>query len=109
MISQTSNIEKSIIIYISGIHYAIRSSLYLLLLMIDNIISSDRVSVSSEVSQYGTYIYTYIYINIFKQRYPDKKNFKSFIMPDFSWMKTAQTSSNYTVKLKTDSTLIKYD
>ena len=79
------------------------------MLILDNIVSSDRVSVSSEVSQYGTYIYTYIYINIFKQRYPDKKNFKSFIMPDFSWMKTAQASSNYTVKLITDSTLIKYD
>ena len=34
-------------------NYAIRSSLYLLLLILDNIVSSDRVSVSSEVSQYG--------------------------------------------------------
>ena len=33
-------------------NYAIRSSLYLLLLILDNIVSSDRVSVSSEVSQY---------------------------------------------------------
>ena len=39
--------------YISGMNYAIRSSLYLLLLILDNIVSSDRVSVSSEVSQYG--------------------------------------------------------
>ena len=44
-------------------NYAIRSSLYLLLLILDNIVSSDRVSVSSEVSQYGTIIdniYKYI-------------------------------------------------
>ena len=34
-------------------NFAIRSSLYLLLLILDNIVSSDRVSVSSEVSQYG--------------------------------------------------------
>ena len=34
-------------------NYAIRSSLYLLLLILDNIVSSDRVSVSSEISQYG--------------------------------------------------------
>ena len=40
--------------------YAIRSSLYLFLLILDNIISSDRRSVSSEVSQYGTEI-----LNIF--------------------------------------------
>ena len=32
--------------YISGINYAIRSSLYLLLLILDNIVSSDRVTVS---------------------------------------------------------------
>ena len=32
-------------------NYAIRSSLYLLLLILENIVSSDRVSVSSEVSQ----------------------------------------------------------
>ena len=37
--------------YISGMNYAIRSSLYLLLIILDNIVSSDRVSVSSEVSQ----------------------------------------------------------
>ena len=40
-------------------NYAIRSSLYLLLLILDNIVSSDRVSVSSEVSQYGTIIIYY--------------------------------------------------
>ena len=34
-------------------NYAIRSSLYLLLLILDNIEPSDRVSVSSEISQYG--------------------------------------------------------
>ena len=34
-------------------NYAIRSPLYLLLLILDNIVSSDRVPVSSEVSQYG--------------------------------------------------------
>ena len=39
---------------ISGMNYAIRSSLYLLLLILDNIVSSDRVSVSSKVSQYRT-------------------------------------------------------
>ena len=37
-------------------NYAIRSSLYLLLLILDSIVLSDRVSVSSEVSQYGTMI-----------------------------------------------------
>ena len=37
-------------------NYAIRSSLYLILLTLDNIVSSDRVSVSSEVSQYGTVV-----------------------------------------------------
>ena len=33
-------------------NYTIRSSLYLLSLILDNIVLSDRVSVSSEVSQY---------------------------------------------------------
>ena len=37
-------------------NYAIPSSLYLLLLILDNIVSRDIVSVSSEVSQYGIYI-----------------------------------------------------
>ena len=31
-------------LYISGINYAIRSSFYLLLLILDNIVSSDRVN-----------------------------------------------------------------
>ena len=42
--------------YISGMNCVIRSSLYLLLLILDNIVSSDRVSVSSEVSQYDLVI-----------------------------------------------------
>ena len=46
-------------IYISGMNYAIRSSFYLLLLIPDNIVSSDRVSVSSEVSQYAIYMLIY--------------------------------------------------
>ena len=40
-------------------NYAIRSSFYLLLLIPDNIVSSDRVSVSSEVSQYAIYMLIY--------------------------------------------------
>ena len=51
--------------YISRINYAIRSSLYLLLLILDNIVSSDRVSFSSEVSQYVIYIFI-IYILTYK-------------------------------------------
>ena len=45
-------------IIISGMNYAISSSLYLLLVILDNIVSSDRVSVSSEVSQYRTRLQT---------------------------------------------------
>ena len=43
--------------YISGMIYAIRSSLYLLLIILDNIVSSDRVSVSSEVLQYVMHMF----------------------------------------------------
>ena len=53
--------------YISGMNHAIRTSLYLLLLILDNIVSSDRVSVSSEVSQSMKYIYKYMYI---KESFP---------------------------------------
>ena len=46
-LSQTTfKIDDDNITYISGINYAIRSSLYLLLLILDNIVSSDIVSVS---------------------------------------------------------------
>ena len=42
------------ILNISGMNYAIRSSLYLLLLILDNIVSNDRVyQIVSEVSQYS--------------------------------------------------------